>query len=60
MARYKDEVELEVTIIHQTERAILVEGPKENVWLPKSMIEISDDETSIVAREGFLIEKGLL
>ena len=54
------EIELEGTIKHQTEKAILFETGMGEAWLPKSQIESADDETSILIAEWFAIEKGLV
>ena len=61
MAKIHD---LECTLVHQTEKAVLVTvDGKHKAWLPKSLIEIEvvkDDEVVITAPEALLVDKELL
>lgn len=62
MIRFKnsDMVEVEGEILLDREKAIYFDNGNVKVWLPKSAIEISDDEKSILIRESFAQEKGLI
>jgi hypothetical protein len=44
-----------------TEKAILfyIEAADEEVWLPLSQVELSDDETSVLVPRWLAVEKGL-
>lgn len=58
-------IDLEVFIHHETEKAILVStaGGDEEVWLPKSQVEINDRgrlTAEITLPESLPIEKGLV
>ncbi len=60
-----DLIDICVTLVHQTERAVLVDhGGTENVWLPKSAIEIEPDANgkthTITLPERLANEKGLI
>lgn len=53
-------VDLEIDRIkHRTEKAILITKDGKDVWLPKSQIEINDDDT-ITLPEWLAIEKELV
>jgi hypothetical protein len=54
-----DLVDLEVEIVHQTERAVLVDDGRVKVWLPKAVVELNEDGT-ITLPEAVAFEKGLL
>lgn len=57
-------VDLEATIITETEKALLCDfGTKEDVWVPKSIVEV-DSQTNgsviITMPYNFAMEKGLI
>jgi hypothetical protein len=60
-----DFIDIAVTIRHQTDAAILVsdgsirDEKEVMVWLPKSQVEINDDQT-ITLPEWLALEKGLI
>jgi len=65
MRRKHDLVDLEVVVIHQTERAVLVSLTEdgEKVWLPLSAIEVNTRKNrtaEITLPEAMAIEKGLV
>lgn len=65
MTGRSDLIDISVTLVHQTERAVLVDhGGKENVWVPKSLCEIERDANgktwTLTLPEGVAQEKGLI
>jgi hypothetical protein len=60
-----DLIDISVTLVHQTEKAILVDhGGDSNVWLPKAAVEIERDPNgkthTITLPQRLATEKGLL
>ncbi len=56
----KDIIEIDVVILHETAKAIMVENyNEENVWIPKSQIEIHNDGLTIQIPEWLAIDKEL-
>lgn len=58
----KELVDLELTLMHETDKAYLVsDGSKQN-WLPKSMVEMDSVGTQkvFIMPEWLAIEKGLV
>ena len=63
-----DIIEVEITFLHETEKAILVRGgPHENqIWIPKAQVELLDPDalygtvTTIEMPEQLAIDKGLI
>ena len=61
-----DLVDLDVQVLHETEKAALVtlDVPENGVWLPKSKIEISETGTSgimtLTLPEWLALERGLI
>lgn len=60
-----DLIDLPVVLIHETDRAVLVDhGGERQVWLPKSAIEIEADPSgrtwTITLPERLATEKGML
>lgn len=60
-----DLVDIEVTVHHETEKAVLVSDDgdrKRAVWLPKSAIEIAGDglRVTVTLPERLAIDKGLV
>lgn len=62
---HSDLVDISVVLVHQTERAVLVDhGGDSNVWLPRSLIEIEKDADgktwTVTLPERLAQEKGLI
>lgn len=60
-----DLIDISVTLVHETERAVLVDhGGTESVWLPKSACEIERDPSgktwTLTLPERLATEKGLI
>ena len=60
-----DLVDISVVLIHETDRAVLVDhGGEANVWLPRSAIEIERDKSgktwTVTLPERLANEKGLI
>jgi hypothetical protein len=58
-------IDISVVLVHQTDRAVLIDhGGDENVWLPKSAIEIERDASgktwTVTLPERLAQEKGLI
>jgi hypothetical protein len=67
MSRHSRLTDVDVTFLHQTERAILVRSEIDvEVWLRKSLCEMAEDDplrgdtVTITASESFLTAKGLI
>lgn len=65
MSYRSDLVDISVVLVHQTERAVLVDhGGDANVWLPRSAIEIEKDANgktwTVTLPERLAQEKGLI
>lgn len=66
MSRHHDIVDLDVQVLHETEKAVLVTAdvPENGVWLPRSKIEIEPSGIagifSVSLPEWLAIEKGLI
>lgn len=57
----KEILELNIEILHETDHAIMIENlNEENVWIPKSQIEISEDEKTIGIPEWLAKDKELI
>ena len=57
--RENELVDVEATLVHETDRAYLIDhGAKENVWVPKSVVE-HDDGVFTMPRN-FAKMKGLI
>lgn len=60
-----DLIDISVTLVHQTDKAILVDhGGGENVWPPKSAVEFERDANgktwTVTLPERLALEKGLI
>jgi len=57
-----NDVEIHVTIKHQTAVAVLVNDGDNDVWLPLSQVDIVEDEGKTLAQmpEWLAIDKGLV
>ncbi len=58
-------IDVSVVLVHETDRAVLVDhGGSENVWLPKSAIEIERDAGgktwTVTLPERLASEKGMI
>jgi len=65
MSYRSDLVDISVVLVHQTEKAVLVDhGGDANVWLPRSAIEIEKDANgktwTVTLPERLAQEKGLI
>ncbi len=52
-----------VKLIHETEKAFLVDDGKTKAWFPKSLVEMEknpDGTYTLTAPENFLAEKGFI
>lgn len=56
-----EKLELNIEILHETDKAILIENLNEdNIWLPKSQIYIFDNQKTIEIPEWLAIDKELV
>lgn len=56
-----DLVDIEATIVHETEKAYLLDaGGSANVWVPKSKVEHDPSDGTFAMSESFALEKGLI
>lgn len=55
-------VDIDVIIVHQTERAVLVKESDgaEGVWLPLSQVEVDTADGVVTLPEWLALEKGLI
>lgn len=57
-------IEISVTLVHKTERAILVEDGDQEVWLPKSQIKFdaanAGETISVELPEWLAMKNGLI
>lgn len=65
MSYRSDLVDISIVLVHQTEKAVLVDaGLDEPVWLPRSIIEIEQDSNgktwTITLPEYIAKQKGLI
>ena len=65
MARKSELVDLDVVLVHETERAILVRLTEdgEKVWLPLAAVEVNERKArtaNITLPEALALEKGLI
>jgi ribosomal protein S1 len=44
MGKHDDMIPFEVKYIHQTKEALLVNVEGEDIWIPKSLIEVDEEE----------------
>jgi hypothetical protein len=58
----REHVTLDGEVRRRTDKAILfyIEAADEEVWLPLSQVELSDDETSVLVPRWLADEKGLI
>ena len=54
-----DLVDIACTIVHQTDRGILIDDGTRQAWLPKALTEVNDDGTVTVS-EWLAKHKGLI
>lgn len=59
MKKNHDLVDLELTLIHETEKAFLLSDGKKKVWVPKSVVENNEDGTFTMP-QSWAEEKGLV
>lgn len=57
MTGRSDLVDIEATLVHQTDAAYLLYDGKTKAWIPKSAVEDNDDGTFTMP-EAMAIEKG--
>ena len=56
-----EEIEIDIEILAETDKAIMLENLQdEKVWLPKSQIDISASEDSMLIPEWLAIDKELI
>lgn len=56
-----DLVDIDATIIHETEKAYLLDaGGSENVWVQKSKVEHDPSDNTFAMSEDYALEKGLI
>ena len=55
-----DLVDLDVRLIHETDKAWLVSDGQNEVWIPKSMCEFDQASGTLTLREPLALEKGLI
>lgn len=48
------------SIVHETEKAYLIDFGGKKVWLPKSMIEVDIDTMTVTMPENLAIEKEIV
>lgn len=54
-------IDIEITLIHQTEKAYLVDaGHGENVWVPKSVAEYDESDRTLSLPRSWAESKGLV
>lgn len=61
MARQSEIVDIEATLIHETEKAYLIDaGTGENVWVPKSIVEHDERDGTFTMPRSYAENKGLV
>lgn len=53
-------VDIDVILVHQTEKAYFFHVGDKSVWLPKSMCEYNADDKTVTMEESFAMEKELI
>lgn len=50
----------DIVVVHKTEKAVLIDNGKKKTWLPLSIVELSEDETSILVPYNKALDEGLI
>lgn len=58
MKKNHDIISIPASILHETEKAYLIDDGKKGIWVPKSACEFDEGELQI--SEALAIEKGLV
>ena len=54
-------VTFEATVVHETEKAVKLQGPVgDTQWVPKSVVEVYEEDGTVTMPESMAIEKGLI
>jgi len=60
MAKDKELHDITATLVHETEKAYLIDDGGKKVWVPKSEVEMSEDESTFTMPEWIAKDKGLI